>query len=144
MEQLLTIGRKLGSIPDENIVFPLSTALSQYPDQLRLIVVFFFQYPLGWAFYYFAHGTIGRHLFAIFFGMMIQFYMYGTNILHVFLITAVAHAIMALCDRQKQHKYVMIWVFFYLSYLHVERQLTDYGSYDIGITTHLMCHVLKL
>ena len=35
-------------------------------------------------------------------------------------------------------------VAFYLSYLHIERQLADYGGYDIGITTHLMLQVLKL
>ena len=51
--------------------------------------------------WYFAHGTTRRHLFSIFFGIMIQLYMYGSEILHVFLMTAVSHSIMALCDREK-------------------------------------------
>ena len=101
MEALFTFGRALASIPDDNIVFPLAKALNQYPDQLRLIMIFFFQYPLGWAMWYFAHGTTRRHLFSIFFGIMIQLYMYGSEILHVFLMTAVSHSIMALCDREK-------------------------------------------
>ena len=94
--------------------------------------------------YFFAHGTLVRHLYAIFFGVLIQLYMFGFETLHNVLLTSVAYALMALVDRQKQHKYVMIWAFAYLSFNHLETLFLKGESYEMGITLYLMLQVLKL
>ena len=69
--------------------------------------------------HYFTYGTVVRHLYAIFFGILIQLYIYGHEILHVVLLTGIAHALMALLKRDQQQKFVMAWVFAYLAYSHL-------------------------
>ena len=45
---------------------------------------------------------------------------------------------MALMPRNKQQNYVMAWVMGYLTYIHVERMWTNYGSYDLEMSLYLM------
>ena len=40
-------------------------------DFIRLYLVFFIQYPLGWIMHYFIHGTVARHLYATILGVLI-------------------------------------------------------------------------
>jgi len=107
-------------------------------DQVRLICVFLVNYPLGWLqFYCVPHGSI-RHLFNISVGLFLQYFMFRQAIYHVVLITSVTYLLMALLPRNKQQNYVMAWVMGYLSYIHLERMWTNYGSYDLEISLYLM------
>lgn len=58
-------------------------------------------YPLGWFMYFCVRGRVLRHIFAISMGLLIQLYVYGWLIGHVFLISGVAYAIMNFFPRQK-------------------------------------------
>ena len=54
---------------DEATVDPLVKAVGRPQDQIRLALVMFAGYPLGWMMHYLIHGTTVRHLFNIFVGI---------------------------------------------------------------------------
>lgn len=58
--------------------------------------------------------------------------------------TVVAYALMILLPRDKQAKYVMVWVLMYLCYLHFIAYWYHFGSYKTDITTYNMLLVCKL
>lgn len=68
-------------------------------DQMRLIAIFLFQYPLGWFFFYCIRGTFLRHTFNIVVGFAIQFYCYREAVVHVWLLTGVAYLLMNVLPR---------------------------------------------
>lgn len=61
-------------------------------------------------------GTITRHVYATLFGVLIQLYMFGIGIAHVFVLSVVAYLMMNLMARRTQAKYVMWFVLAYLSF----------------------------
>lgn len=144
MSQLLEFATSVANTIDENTVLPLSEAFGRPPDQFRLFVVFLIQYPNGWFMYYCVHGTWLRHIYSIVVGLLIQSYVYGFDMVHVFLISGVAYAIMNLAPRQKQAPMVMFWVLAYLSYNHLYMLLYHYGAFAMDITSQTMLLVCKL
>lgn len=88
-------------------------------------------------------GTYIRHFWHIFIGFIIQFYVYNTQIKHVYVLTGVAYLIMIVVPRQKQANVVMLWVIGHLSVTHVYRMLAD-QSFAIEISTFNMLQVCKL
>lgn len=88
-------------------------------------------------------GTYIRHFWHIFIGFIIQFYVYNTQIKHVYVLTGVAYLIMIVVPRQKQANVVMLWVIGHLSVTHVYRMIAD-QSFAIEISTFNMLQVCKL
>ena len=129
---------------DEATVDPLVAAVGRPQDQIRLCLIMFAGYPLGWFMYYFVHGTTARHLFNIVMGILIQLYLYGTGIIHVILMASVAYALMIFLPRKSQAQAVMIWVLLYLSYQHLLSVLYHFGSYEMDTTSYTMLLVCKL
>jgi len=88
-------------------------------------------------------GTYIRHFWHIFIGFIIQFYIYNTQIQHVYVLTGVAYLLMIVVPRQMQANVVMLWVIGHLSVTHVYRLLAD-QSFAIEISTFNMLQVCKL
>ena len=84
---------------DETIVFPIANAIGQQSAFIKLFLIFFSQYPIGWIMHYFIHGRVIRHLYTIIIGLLIQMYMFGTDTLHVVLMAGVAYAMMLFMKR---------------------------------------------
>jgi hypothetical protein len=112
--------------------------VGQPVDQVRLILIFLAQYPLGWFFFYFIRGTYFRHAFNILVGFAIQLYCYKEAVVHVWLLTGVAYLLMNVLPRKSQANYVMLWVLVHLSLSHVHRMWTNFGGFDLEISTFNM------
>ena len=67
----IELGNALAASVDSVAVNPLCEAFGRPPDQIRIFVVFLFQYPMGWAMHFLVHGTMARHLYAIGLGIPI-------------------------------------------------------------------------
>ena len=106
--------------------------------------MFLFQYPLGWFFHFYVHGTVRRHIFTSVIGLLIQLYLFGHGIGHVFLMSTVAYILMQSFPRNVQQRYVMAWVLAYLSYTHASQMLYNWGGYQMTISTYTMLLVCKL
>ena len=94
--------------------------------------------------YYFVKGRLARHLYVIFFGVLIQLYMFGSEILHNVILSYGAFALMGLFPKDKQQHVVTIFVFGYLTYIHFLCITSAHLVYNMGIITYTMLHVLKL
>jgi len=125
-------------------VFPISEAIGQQDAFIRLYLIFFAQYPIGWFMHHCVHGTLLRHIYTITIGVCIQLYMFSSGILHVVLMAGVAYVMMKFLKRDEQQKYVMAWVLAYLSCSHLYSVIYKFGSYDMNITTYTMLLVCKL
>ena len=137
-------GQAVADLLDETIVNPIADAIGQQAAFIKLFLIFFAQYPIGWVMHHFVQGTLVRHLYTITIGVLIQLYMFGIDILHVVLMSAVAYAMMKFLDRNQQHKFVMAWVLAYLSCSHLHSVIYKFGSYDMNVTTYTMLLVCKL
>ena len=73
--------------------------------------------------HYCVHGSTIRHLYAITLGVLIQLYMFGHGIVHVFILSSVAYLMMNVLPRKTQAKYVMFFVLAYLSGQHIVRMM---------------------
>ena len=69
--------------------------------------------------YFFVRGTVVRHLYSMTFGILIQLYIFGDDIFHVVLMSAVPYLMMCCMKRDVQQRYVTAWVLLYLSYNHI-------------------------
>lgn len=83
----------------EFVVDKIATTLSQPEDQVRLMVVFLLQYPLGWFMHFCLFGTKLRHWFNVVAGLTIQIYLFGWGVKHVFLMSGVTYLIMLMMPR---------------------------------------------
>ena len=101
-------------------------------------------YPLGFLMYAVVRGTFARHLFSIVTGFLLQLYMFRGGVIHPIIMTFVTFAIMNLLPRTQQHKYVMVFTMCYLSGSHIYRMLTNFGGWDMDITTYTMILTTKL
>lgn len=113
-------------------------------DQVRLILVFFLQYPLGWFAHYCVYGTTLRHLWNILVGGLIQFYIYRMGILHVIGMTVISYLLMSLLPRNRQQSVVMVWCLSYLTVNHLYRMYINFGGFNLDISTFTMLQVCKL
>lgn len=89
-------------------------------------------------------NTLIRHLFCIGMGILIQFYLYADTFFHMLTMAYPMYAIMATMDRKVQHKYACGYLFIYMSGQHCYTMWTNYGGYDLNITTHTMLLFCKL
>ena len=72
-------------------------------DQIRILLCMVLQFALGWVLWAVVRGTLIRHLYSIFFGLFLQSYMYGYEIIYVFLISFLSYLAMSFLPRQKQN-----------------------------------------
>ena len=68
-QQLIDIGNQVGGTVDTAVAIPLAEAFDRPVDQIRIFVIFLFQYPNGWFMHYCVRGTFIRHLYNIVLGI---------------------------------------------------------------------------
>ena len=83
-------------------------------------------------------------MFNVIVGFLIQYYVYREGVLHVILLTTIAYLLMAMLPRNQQQKYVMGWVLGYLTFNHLHRMYTNFGGFNLDISTFNMLQVCKL
>jgi len=113
-------------------------------DQVRLIVIWFSMFPVGWFLHFCVRGSILRHAVNTIIGVLGMTYFFGQSIIHVFFMSIVSYLIMAFAPRDGQQKYVCAFVFIYLSFSHLNAVLYHFDSYDLEITTNTMLLTLRL
>ena len=113
-------------------------------DHVRLMVCMYIAYPIGWFMKSILKGTNNRHLFSIIVGLFIQFFMFRFEIIHPMIMTAVAYLLMHVLPREQQNKAVIVFVMVYLSTSHIYRMITNFGGWDMDITTYTMILTTKL
>ena len=101
-------------------------------------------YPLGVILNLFVKGTTTRHLYATVTGFLLQLYMFREGVIHPLIMTVVTYLMMVLLPRNFQHKAVFIFVMGYLSGSHIYRMWTNFGGWDMDITTYTMILTAKL
>ena len=101
-------------------------------------------YPLGVILNLFVRGTTARHLFSTITGFLLQLYMYRGQIIHPILMTVITYALMIALPRNKQKTVVFVFVMAYLSASHIYRMWTNFGGWDMDITTYTMILTAKL
>jgi len=70
--------------------------------------------------------------------------MYRGQIVHPIIMTVSVYLMMTLMPRTKSNKAVFIFVMLYLSAQHIYRMITNYGGWDMDITTYTMILTAKL
>ena len=70
--------------------------------------------------------------------------MFGDGIADAWIMTLVTYALMVLLPRNHQHKFVFVWTMGYLSYQHISRMYSNWGGWDMDITSFTMCLTCKL
>lgn len=77
-----------------------------------------------------------------FFGVFLTFFVYGNQILNVFLQTVIVYLIVAVL-KTKSPLPVFLETLFYVSVHHLYRQYHDYGGWRLDVTTILMMDTVK-
>lgn len=70
--------------------------------------------------------------------------MFREGIIHPIIMTVSVYLMMALLPRNQQHKVVFAFSMLYLSGSHIYRMITNFGGWDMDITTYTMILTAKL
>jgi len=106
-----------GALFENAFVVPLATMLGQPADECRLVVVFLFQYPLGWLIHYCIYGTIFRHWFVTIIGILIQLFVYGRGCYLMAFMAYGSYALMQILPNEKSlGRNITFFVFSILAY----------------------------
>ena len=70
--------------------------------------------------------------------------MYRGQIVHPILMTVISYIMMQVLPRKSQGKWVFLFVLAYLSCSHIYRMVTNFGGWDMDITTYTMILTAKL
>ena len=131
--------------PADAIIKAGGDLVSKPEDHVRLFVCLIGQIFVGQFMNIFVtQGPLVRHLFQTILGFTIQVFMFRDTVYHVYIIATVAYLLMLLLPRNQQHKAVMVFVMGYLSCQHINAMLTDFGGFNMDITTYTMLLVVKL
>lgn len=76
-----------------------------------------------------------RLIYSLVFGLLLQYALYGTGIIHTFISTVITYLFITFFGRKKSAFYILIITIIYLTYLHLSRMITDYGGWTIDDPT---------
>jgi lysophospholipid acyltransferase len=110
-------------------------------DQQRLIISFFLMLPLGWVMNLFHCRNI-RLAYSLIFGIIIQYYVYGFSMMHVF-IAACVNLIILKTFKNNLGKIALIYNFGHNSLIHLYRLLFEYENWSIEISVIFMIVTCK-
>ena len=112
-----------------------ANAIGQPFDQLKVVFCLILQVVLGITMNIFvASPGLPRYLFNTICGVVLQIYMYRSDVIHVYILAFGTYFLMNMASRQQQHKYVMAFLTLYLSGQHIHRMMNEQG-YRLDITT---------
>ncbi|XP_074036294.1 lysophospholipid acyltransferase 6 [Leptinotarsa decemlineata] len=89
-------------------------------------------------------STAVRHAFGLVFGMLIGYFCFGFQAIHLAGLPAVCYVVIITQNAHVMHGMVLIVALIYLSCLHLHRQVYDYGSYGLDISGPLMVITQKV
>lgn len=112
-------------------------------DQQRLLFTILISFPLAIVLTYIKSPNL-RKTFNIVVGLTLQIYMYKEAYLNVVFACIVIFILSKTLSRKVVGYYCLIYSFLHLSILHLYRQIYDYGSWRMDITTIFMVLALKL
>ena len=101
-------------------------------------------YPLGVLLNLLFKSAVSRHLFSTITGFLLQLYMFRGQVIHPIMMTVITYLMRRLLPRKFQHKAVFAFVMLYLSGSHIYRMITNFGGWDMDITTYTMILTAKL
>jgi len=101
-------------------------------------------YPLSWILNNLVSGTTPRHLFSTITGLLLQIYMFRDQVVHSLTMTLITYLLMNVLPRNQQNKAAFVFVMAYLSGSHIYRMITNFGGWDMDITTYTMILTAKL
>lgn len=88
--------------------------------------------------------TAVRHAFGLVFGLIIGYFCFGFQAIHLAGLPAVCYVVMITQNPHVMHGMVLTVALIYLSCLHLHRQIYDYGSYGLDISGPLMVITQKV
>lgn len=89
-------------------------------------------------------STAVRHAFGLVFGVLIGYFCFGFQAIHLAGLPAVCYVVMITQNPHIMHGMVLTVALIYLSCLHLHRQIYDYGSYGLDISGPLMVITQKV
>ena len=102
MSELIKLLEWAGQTVDEFAIFPAVKVLDSFPvDQVRLFVLWFALFPVGWFFHFCVRGATARHLTNLVLGFLGSMYFFGWSFLHIVLMSSVTWLLMAFAPRDQ-------------------------------------------
>lgn len=89
-------------------------------------------------------STAVRHAFGLVFGVLIGYFCFGFQAIHLAGLPAVCYVVIITQNPHIMHGMVLTVALIYLSCLHLHRQIYDYGSYGLDISGPLMVITQKV
>lgn len=134
---------------DGSRVFSWLADLSGLPiDQVNFLITQFLALALAPLFRGSLHpkrtSAALRHAAALGLGLFFGYFCFGDQAIHLAGLPAVCYVVMRFQDPKIMQKAVLAVALFYLSCIHLHRQIYDYGSYTLDITGPLMVITQKV
>ena len=124
-------------------IHQLAASIDKPDDQVRLIICFFIGFGLGVPFR-FLRGSFLRHLYSTIAGITLQCFMFRHEVIHSLLMTLGTYILLTILPRKFSALVAFVFNMGYLSYSHITRMLTNWGGWELGITTYTMLLTCKL
>ena len=100
---------------------------------MKLVLVILSSYPLAMLNYQFKNPTL-RLWYGLILGLILQYCMYGWDVLHLVVATCVTYTFMVLFGRKLSSFWIIGFNILHLSALHIKRMIDDYGGWSIDYT----------
>ena len=85
-----------------------------------------------------------RYLYSLVIGFLIQVYMFRETVYHIYIYAVVVYVLMTFLPRSSQHRIVIGFLLCYMSSQHIYSMVTDFGGFNMDVTTYTMILVCKL
>jgi lysophospholipid acyltransferase len=122
----------------------LSEFLKSIPeDQFKAVFSFIIMLPIGWSMRLLQCPKL-RLAYSLVLGLVMQFYIYGWTMLHVFVASVVNLLLIKYCEPGKVGKVALIYNFSHNSYIHLYRFFFNYDTWSIEISLIFMMVMCKL
>lgn len=89
-------------------------------------------------------NTLRRHLVALLLGIVLGHFCFGKQMWHLFFQAFVTYLLLEFCPRKYVHISTFVFCMGYLSFVHIHRQIYDYGNFTLDISGPLMILTQKL
>lgn len=110
-------------------------------DQVRMLLSLILCIPLGFFFKQLGNRLL-RDIYGVFWGISLQYFVYGNGIFITLAQTAVTYLLIILFKR-KAAKIVFLECMIFQSIYHIYRQTVDFGGWKLDISTILMMYTCK-
>lgn len=118
----------------DNLVHLISSNIGAPAEQVNLILIMLLAIPLSILNHFLTNPTI-RLYYSLIFGVLLQYIIYGYNIIHTFLSSVITYLFIVFYGRKKSPFIILIGSIAYLSFLHIYRMIVDYGGWTIDDPT---------